>query len=141
MLYYRHYLEVAVELLQDSHLGQHVDWRANPIYVDGVRHFGPFSSGTWMQCMEIKSQGRTVCALLIYSDATQVFKRIQKHSVLGAIPTLVYVCADSILFVLFIENCVLGCVDWYVVMVVYICGWCVCSSCTIVYSFGQTCML
>ena len=101
-LYFRDVRDCALELLQDPHLKDHIDFSPKPTVVslDGrqQRVFGTFSGGLFYQAMQASDQnGNTIANLVVYSDATSFFKTSNgtAHPVLG----MLSVCCPHIVFI------------------------------------------
>jgi hypothetical protein len=95
----RRYEDGVIDLVQDNGLGSVKDWRARPMFFNGRRVLGPFSSAMWWQLQEYEHPGKTVVGVIVYSDATEFFKGESAHPIFSKCCSL-YQCMCSRLCVL-----------------------------------------
>ena len=87
-LFFRNYMDVIVELMQDKAAKGHIDFHPKPLNShhkgEGHRIFAPFRSGLWWQMAHIMSGGKKpIACLIFYSDATEFYKSCGAHPVFG----------------------------------------------------------
>lgn len=86
-VFIRLFEDAVIDLLQDERLKDCIDYEAKPIFMKGTRVFGPFRSGTFWQQTELQFKGRTVICIMVYSDATELYKGVSAHPVFSMCPS------------------------------------------------------
>ena len=74
-VYFRHFMSLIIELLQDPKLKEHIDFCPKPfIDAKGERILGTFTGGYFYQASQANCDNSTVIVIVVYSDATSFFK-------------------------------------------------------------------
>ena len=81
-IFYRNFLDVCIELLQDPRFKNCIDYNAKPLFSGDQRVFGPLSSGLFWELQEHLHPNKTVIPVCIYSDATEFYTSVTAHPVL-----------------------------------------------------------
>lgn len=85
-VFYRHHVDIVVDILQDPVLRDYMDYHAAPLFADNKRIFGPFSSNLRWEELQEKYPDRTVICLIMYSDETEFYKGVTAHPFFGNPP-------------------------------------------------------
>ena len=102
-IYYRRFLDVVLDLLMDTKLKDAMEYHAKPLYIDGRRVFGPFTSSTLWEAQEHMHPDQTVVHCWLYHDETE----FQKHST--ALPFMGKKIVYCMLSVYVLNVCVVFC--------------------------------